>query len=613
MRFKKYLDKHKYQPYAERYLKFDELMCRVNEGLSQGREAEFVEFLDNNLNEVFCFIQFKHEDFENRMASVEELINGRKGTRELAELQDEIHAFAEFIRINIEGFKTVIAKHDKKSGLDLISKYKKTFKKKLGEVEGLSKLMYSASRLKLKTLSIKQEKESGTSFVRKTRKYWVHNENLYSLKLRIIKNLPVYVYDPNPEGSPFSVWNHRLHDTCVSSVYLDNASFEVYVSRLQKNQGAEAIRIRWYGSKVTPIVFIERKRHEDGWTGLSSEKLRFKIAEKYVTDYLNGKNVWEHVKMLNGSEVFGLYKEVQTAVVAKSLRPMVRTFYMRNAFQLPNDSSVRISLDTNLVMIRECSKEDLEASALTLRGWRRPDAECEWPFKHIAKEDIVRFPHAILEVKTQGVDETHPLWIEELVSSSYVEHVHKYSKFMHGTAVLYKQIELIPYWLPQMATDIRKDPFHPIKSVKRIENNRVVDYSGEDENANSESLSLVEEHGKKIAMPIRIEPKVFFANERTFLRWIQFAVFLGGVGTAILGLGDYEAALCGSMLMIVSVMFTFYALYTFKWRTEKIRIRFPGPYDDLVGPTVLVCVFLLAMLLSVVFKYPASPDGDDIF
>lgn len=32
---------------------------------------------------------------------------------------------------------------------------------------------------------------------------------------------------------------------------------------------------------------------------------------------------------------------------------MVRTQYMRTAFQIPFDSTVRISLDTNLVMIKE--------------------------------------------------------------------------------------------------------------------------------------------------------------------------------------------------------------------------------------------------------------------
>ena len=45
--------------------------------------------------------------------------------------------------------------------------------------------------------------------------------------------------------------------------------------------------------------------------------------------------------------------ETQKVVDAKQLRPMIRTQYMRTAFQIPFDSTVRVSLDTNLCMIKE--------------------------------------------------------------------------------------------------------------------------------------------------------------------------------------------------------------------------------------------------------------------
>lgn len=611
MRFKKYLDKNIYEPYSGKYLSFDVLLAMIRNNFTKEEENDFKEAFDTDLNKVFSFIQFKHEEFESRMYSIEEEIKNKKIFKVLSEAQDEMAAFAEFIRINIEGFKTILLKHDKKTGYTLVPEYRKVFKKKLNSIAGLNKLIYSASRLKLKTIEVKTKKESGVAFVRKTSKYWVHPENLYALKLKIVKNLPVYVYDPDPkpDDSPYKAWDYKLHDTCVSSVYLDNSKFEVYMERLYKNQGAEAIRIRWYGSTIPKIVFVERKRHEDNWTGLQSKKLRFKIPEKYVVDYLNGVNVWEHVKLLNGSEVFDLYKEIQSAIIKQKLKPSVRTFYNRNAFQLPNDSTVRISLDTNLVMIRERNPNTKDDDLI--KEWRRPDAVCEWPFKNLPSEDIVRFPYGILEIKTQGMDESKPDWIEDIIKGSYVENVHKYSKFMHGSALLYKNIEVIPYWLPQMKTDIRKDPFHPIKEVKIIENNLLLTQSEIKENS-SENLSLIENHGKKIAMPTRTEPKVFMANERTFLKWIQFAIFLGGIGTAILGLGDSSAALCGSALMIVSLLFVFYAFYIYNWRIKKIRIRFPGPYDDLIGPTILVLVFLLALILSIAFRYPNILGSQDI-
>ena len=47
------------------------------------------------------------------------------------------------------------------------------------------------------------------------------------------------------------------------------------------------------------------------------------------------------------------FQEVQQAVDSKQLRPMIRTQYNRTAFQVPFDATVRISLDTNLAMIKE--------------------------------------------------------------------------------------------------------------------------------------------------------------------------------------------------------------------------------------------------------------------
>lgn len=44
---------------------------------------------------------------------------------------------------------------------------------------------------------------------------------------------------------------------------------------------------------------------------------------------------------------------MQQVVDSKQLNPMIRTQYMRTAFQIPFDATVRVSLDTNLAMIKE--------------------------------------------------------------------------------------------------------------------------------------------------------------------------------------------------------------------------------------------------------------------
>lgn len=48
-----------------------------------------------------------------------------------------------------------------------------------------------------------------------------------------------------------------------------------------------------------------------------------------------------------------LASEITQAISSKQLVPTMRTQYMRTAFQIPFDATVRVSLDTNLCMISE--------------------------------------------------------------------------------------------------------------------------------------------------------------------------------------------------------------------------------------------------------------------
>jgi len=82
----------------------------------------------------------------------------------------------------------------------------------------------------------------------------VHDENIVPLKLAIMKHLPVLgkenigsplscshlaVFDPNKEFT--------IQDSAITSIYFDNEDLELYLGRLEKTEGAEAIRMRWYG------------------------------------------------------------------------------------------------------------------------------------------------------------------------------------------------------------------------------------------------------------------------------------------------------------------------------------------------------------------------------
>ena len=158
-----------------------------------------------------------------------------------------------------------------------------------------------------------------------------------------------------------------------------------------------------------------------------------------------------------------LADEIQYAVITRKLRPVMRSFYNRTAFQLPGNATVRISLDTELSLIRE---DNFDGVDRTHGNWRRTDFGIDHPFPTVKDSEKELFPYGVLEVKLAiKVGEEPPQWIRDLINSHLVEAVPKFSKFIHGCATLLpERVDLVPFWLPQMDQDIRK----PVSARSRV-------------------------------------------------------------------------------------------------------------------------------------------------
>jgi len=106
-------------------------------------------------------------------------------------------------------------------------------------------------------------------------------------------------------------------------------------------------------------------------------------------------------------------------------------------------------------------------------------------------------------------------------------------------------------------------------------------------------------------VPIKIEPKVFFANERTFLAWLHASVLLAGASVAIVAFADDSDPLSqmyGIILLPVAIAFICYSMYQYARRAAMIRRKDPGPYEDIVGPTVLGIMLMLSILAQFSIK-----------
>lgn len=351
-----------------------------------------------------------------------------------------------------------------------------------------------------------------------------------------------------------------------------------------------------------------------------------------------------------------LVREVTQVCVSKQLVPTMRTQCMRTAFQIPFDATVRVSLDTNLCMISERGY-DLQ----DMKVWHRDKS---WVLE---KNEIHRFPHAVLEIKLEMRPENMapPKWVTDLQNSGMLYECHKYSKFVHGCATLLPDdVQAVPYWMDDVslrqsiidsgaqrilaeesvgagpgANQIYDhllpfgttvdDKLHTAvgrtsadkaasqglvgdKAPRLDDPNYGVNfYSGDDDVGDLDMLD--DEEGDNICgWPFsfcsrsnnysayellaptsiqKIEPKIFFANERTYLHWLHHGVILSTVASGILAFssqsGELWAEWYALALLPIALGFCVYALHVFLWRADRIKTRIPGRWDDDTGPMVL--------------------------
>lgn len=97
---------------------------------------------------------------------------------------------------------------------------------------------------------------------------------------------------------------------------------------------------------------------------------------------------------------------------------------------------------------------------------------------------------------------------------------------------------------------------------------------------------------------MRVEPKVYFAAERTFLSWLEFSIILGSIAAALLNFGNDTVTLSSSWAFtILAALALLYSLVLYIWRVDKIRKRrdVKRVYHEAWGPTVL-CLGLVAAI-----------------
>mmetsp|Transcript_76774 Transcript_76774/g.225400 ORF Transcript_76774/g.225400 Transcript_76774/m.225400 type:complete len:679 (+) Transcript_76774:84-2120(+) len=660
------------ESYRQYYLKYAQLKERVTElatlqsrtrtrlvsadlmDVNEQPVGRFQALLQEELKKVNQFACVKHEALYvglrrlcedckklGKRASPEERPAELQRMSELIEgMSQEIVHLDTYVRLNYLGFQKLTRKFDQCLGVSGSALF-------LGGLHAepfcnvrfddiLILLGLAWARWRAASASAEQEKDATwkppESFIRNTAKYWVRPDKVVLLKTRILKELPYLIFGASMVEQekllePFALLDldyagidekSHLTDTLeesqlLSSVYFDSPDGTCYYERIRREEGARLVRFRWYGEnnlEDDKEIYVERKIHHEGWGSASSAKERCILSQRDIFDYMKGHfDIEGHFAKLEADGVFsaksrqsmkGICHEVNSMIQEKKLQPILRTSYYRCAFQLSTSNEVRVSLDTQMSLLNEY-----------MEGGHPNSPWCHIASDVLHKEEVYRFPFAILEVKLQNVSET-PLWLRQTLADIEATQVHKFSKFQHGMAFLHPdKVSMLPHWHQDFYE------WHQAQVQGQLPRSRGVSNTSSD----SVELATVPKlramvaptgEGHMLKDMKDLDPKAVFANERTLLHYAEKGLYSGALAVALLHLPGLQLA--GVLLAVATGLYLLWALQEYYLRLGRITGRAAVAKDkfglrlDLAhGPLIVVSLIGFVLLLSMTRLAAGAP------
>jgi len=633
--------------------------------------TRFLTLLEGEISKVNDFVVQRMEAIMSSLEQLKQQTTSMTQVRmdalqtQAREVEADLVSVDRFIRLNLKGFRKITKKFDKvlreRSSVWLGARLQgeafcqvrlepafillSEIEANLRATKGVPQTTASASRK--------------TEFVRDVQKFWVLAGDEAEVVVRILQHLPFYT----PTAAKGSVSPTEVGQW-VSSVYLDSPDFSCYSSRLLLAEGAQLVRLRCYSlaAEKASTVYVERKTHHEKWTGHRSIKERIPLAGSDVKDYLSGKAMDLNDKCtqlgMSSAEIAKSVKvgqEVQEMVTSLKLAPVVRTIYRRCAFQDDELATVRLTLDDQVQLLHEVAPAQTPFWCMPLSTG-------------VEETKLRRFPHSILEIKVTD-PEGKPLWIEELISSGLLHEIPKFSKYLTAAALHYRHsLTSIPDWFaqpsmqsvlfppyatashaPSAAEDIGLPPngaggggshratvAPDIPPATAALEHRAATLSATRRSQPSKRPSYVHRMGQRLVpvpkgqalinRAVRTDPKILFANERTFIQWLSASMMMMSIGVAlfefkasqlessadaralaglppkVVSISDYFA---GLFICTMALCVMCYGLGIYMWRLIKIQRRDTTGYHTSFGPVLLVLVLVASMIVYIAFSLDA--------
>ncbi|KAH3903089.1 related to Vacuolar transporter chaperone 3 [Saccharomycodes ludwigii] len=528
----------------------------------------------------------------------------------------------------------------------------------------------------------------------------------------------------------------NYYDPVITTIYFDNTDLELYNDKLLKTNQAPTLRLRWTGRLANkPDVFLEERVHvEDSVTHNNDfDETRIQIKPKFISGFIRGNREYKDKSVAklreSGNQQSDLAKlehdfdSIQSFITTKSLEPVLRAMYIRTAFQIPGDDRIRVTIDSDILYIREDSF-DQDRPVRDPRSWHRTDIDSSVanPLKFLRVGEFFKFPFSVMEIKVKRpaaashtnftspalYNSKHSKWISELTNSHLVKEVPKFSKFVQGIASLFGEddkLDILPFWLPDLESDIKKDPQQAyeeekkkLKKQKEAERrvsklqrfsvvsssgtgNMIADNMASNTADNTEALNVsadIEDHESseeedesnsaiggsssknkkktkknkknrlanpkffqvltnpkltgvdseddefelpagvkkptqylKNAGPVKVEAKVWLANERTFNKWLSVTTLLSALTFSIYSSVKRAAFphLADTLAYIYFGLTIFTGLWsyrTFTHRLNVIRERSGQHLDAPLGPLLVALVVAVTLCVNFVVAFRES-------
>ncbi|CAH6721871.1 vacuolar transporter chaperone 2 [[Candida] jaroonii] len=715
MLFSNKLDQEIYQPWKQYYINYNNLKKSLKENIilvnwSEKDEQNFVAQLDENLEKVYNFQHQKYDELNDQLNTLTNKISAKGEEKfelndfltKLDEILELAQQLDHFQRLNYTGFIKIVKKHDRLHPEFSVKPLLNVRLKSLPfHSEDYSPLLYKISSIfqflrenydinqSLKNLSSFNDSDNSNfqSF-----KFWIHPDNLMEVKTSILRHLPVLVFNQQPSSKDYGyddsdddeVSDESPNDPIINCIYFDNSNFELYNSKLTKLSNSSSLRLKWLGNLSSNLKILMESKNFDQ----SSEN--FNINEKVMVKKKNINAIINHnetfLKKQKDDDDGKLIKQFSSFVHDQHLQPVLRTIYKRTAFQIPGDDKVRITIDSNLLFIREDSF-DQQRPIRDPKEWHRLDIDSNSNFeKYLRTGEFSKFPYSVMEIKIKKFSSKRKiLWLDDLINSHLVKEIPNFSKFIHGIAALFLEddhLDNIPFWFNELENDIKIDPrqyFQQSTNTPKIQNDEEnlnnfkklinnqnnlnlrksfsgslllgseefeqnkpvengieedIDEESDDEETSSTetapSLNLLQsnkldvdseddeielppgvikpESYIKNAGPLKIEPKVWLANERTFNRWLHVVTLLSSLTFIIYSSANKANSFALSTYLAyiyfaLSLFAIFWSYYIFETRRQIIMERDAKHLDNMIGPLIVAVGLILGLIFNFSFGF----------